>query len=233
MYHYGYYVRLADGRFKLSGDDWGQTLDSYKDGDSLGVRNGVEGIVVGLVKGEEAQRNRFDVMVLIEQRSVKTGQAVTPHEPRLTTRPQIQIDFQGHKFRAVGNKLHVRPENESFHDFQVNHLLWQMGKDWFDAEMAKPLDDRHVILKWRHERAEQFRKHQKPDQDPGSPVAAPATGEGKALQVLADDIYQLAHALEAPKRVITRLRDIHEFQGARYEVLVASVVLPAKTGHLI
>ena len=190
MYHYGYYVKLADGRFKLSGDDWCQTPDSYTIGKSLGVRGEVEGIVLEIVKGEDAKRNGFDVMVLVEQRSVATGQPVTPHVPRLTTRPQIQADFQGHKFRAVGNKLHVRPPNESFYDFEVNHLLWLLGKDWFDAEMAKPLEERHVILRWRHERAEQFRRYQKPGQNPEIPIAAPITGGGKALQVLADDLYQ-------------------------------------------
>lgn len=86
MYHYGYYVKLADGRFKLSGDDWGQTPDSYTIGKSLGVRGEVEGIVLGIVKGEEAKRNGFDVMVLVEQKSIATGQPVTPHVPRLTTR---------------------------------------------------------------------------------------------------------------------------------------------------
>lgn len=224
MFHYGYYVKLADGRFKLSGNDWGQTLDSHATGKSLGVRGGVEGIVVGIVKGEEAKRNGFDVMVLVEQRSVATGQPVTPHLPRLTTRPQIQTDFQGNKFRAVGNKVHIRPPNESFHDFEVNHLLWLLGKDWFDAEMAKALEERHVTLRWLHERAEQFRKFRKPAEDPNLPVAAPSTGGGKALQVLADDVYQLAHALETPRKIIARLKDVHEFQGARYEILAASLI---------
>jgi len=224
MYHYGYYVKLADGRFKLSGNDWSQTLDSYKEGDSLGIKGSVEGIVVGVIKGEEAQRNRFDVMILLEQRSVSTGQIVAPHEPRLVTRPQIQADFQGQKVRAVGNKIHLRPANESFHDFQVHHLLWQLGRDWFDKEMAKPMEERHVILKWRHERSEQFVKYRKPGQDPNLPVTAPVTGGGKALQVLADDIYQLAHALDTPKRIISRLKDAHEFQGARFEILVASLI---------
>jgi hypothetical protein len=31
-------------------------------------------------------------------------------------------------------------------------LLWTLGKDWFDTEMAKALEDRHIILQWRHDR---------------------------------------------------------------------------------
>jgi hypothetical protein len=49
----------------------------------------------------------------------------------------------------VRNRLYQRPLKESFYDFQLNHLLWLQGEDWFNAEMAKPLEDRHVILKWR------------------------------------------------------------------------------------
>jgi hypothetical protein len=106
---------------------------------------------------------------------------------RLVSRPQIQAEFRGSKFRAVGKSVHIRPLNESFYDFQVNHLLWQLEKDRFDREMAKPLADRHIILQWRAERAQQFRKHQ----DPGNPdgnVRAPSTGGMKVLHVLANDI---------------------------------------------
>jgi hypothetical protein len=104
----------------------------------------------------------------------------------------------------------------------VHHLLWQLGKDWFDAEMAEPLEQRHIILQWRSERAQQFRKYQDPEK-PDANVRAPSTGGMRALQVLADDVYQLAHATEIPKRTIARLRDLELFQGARYEVLIASL----------
>jgi hypothetical protein len=43
------------------------------------------------------------------------------------------------------------------------------------------------------------------------------------LLVLADDVLQLAQALDTPSRVSERLGDMHEYQGARYEILVASL----------
>jgi hypothetical protein len=49
------------------------------------------------------------------------------------------------------------------------------------------------------------------------------TGNVKALQVLADDIYQLEHALKTPRKIIDRLRDPRQFQGARNEIAVASI----------
>src|SRR6266550_4554283 len=91
----------------------------------------------------------------------------------------------GTKFSAVGKNLHKRPLNESFYDFQVHHLLWHLGKEWFDDEMKKPLEERHIILQWRSERAQQFRKYQDP-RNPDANVRAPSTGGMRALQVLAD-----------------------------------------------
>jgi hypothetical protein len=107
-------------------------------------------------------------------------------------------------------------------DFQVHHLLWQLGKEWFDRETAKPLAERHIILQWRAERAQQFREYQDP-RNPNGNVRAPSTGGMKALQVLADDVYQLAHVTDPPAKLLARLRDLEQFQGARYEILIASL----------
>jgi hypothetical protein len=88
--------------------------------------------------------------------------------------------------------------------------------------MAKPLVERHIILQWRAERAQQFRKYQDA-RNPDGNVRAPSTGGMKALQVLADDVYQLAHVSDLPAKLLARLRDREQFQGARYEILIASL----------
>jgi hypothetical protein len=143
--------------------------------------------------------------------------------PRMVSRPQMQIVAWGEKLRAVRNSIYRRPLGESWQDFQLNLLLWTLGKDWFDKELLKPPDERHVILKWRTERNEQLEKHRSPSAPPDQPGQAPVTGNIKALHVLADDIYQLEHAFQTPKKVIQRLSNMREFQGARYEILVASL----------
>src|SRR6266446_2125348 len=66
---YGYFVRQADGSIVPAGHDFGPTLDSYKVGDSLGVKGDSEGFVVGILRGEEAKlAGGYDVFVLVEQR---------------------------------------------------------------------------------------------------------------------------------------------------------------------
>ena len=242
-FQYGYFVRQPDGSIVPAGTSFSGTLDSYNVGDSLGVRGGTEGFVIGVLKGHEAKlAGGYDVFVLVEQR-IGRRPAEGPPPPwdffqreegqkfvetlkrgpaRLVSRPQIQAVFQGSKFRAVGKNLHIRPVNESFYDFQIQHLLWQLGEEWFNREMAKPLQERHIILQWRAECAQQFRRYQDP-RNPEGNVRAPFTGGTRALQVLADDVYQLIHASELPARIPARLRDLEQFQGARYEILIASL----------
>lgn len=231
---YIYAVRLPSGLLVRASHDFGPTMDTYKVGDSLGVKSGKEGIVLAVVKGEDAKFNGGDVLIILEERPAKTeGQSIAKtilqmsqqlQSPRLTSRPQIQAVLGGQKIRAVRNSIYFRPEEETFYDFQINLLLWTLGKPWFDAEMAKPLEQRHIILRWRHERNELLKAHQKPGDDPKQPVKAPLTGSVKALQVLADDIYQLEHAFKTPRRIIDRLRDPRQFQGARYEITIASIL---------
>jgi hypothetical protein len=230
---YVYAVKLPSGRLVRAGQDFGPTTDTYKVGDSLGTKDGKEGIVLAVVKGDEAKLNGADVLIIVDERPAKTGvQSIGKtilqmsqelQSPRLTSRPQMQALLGDQKVRAVRNSIHIRPKDESFHDFQLHLLLWALGKSWYDIEMAKPVEERHIILRWRHERSELLKAHQKPSDDPQKPVAAPMTGNVKALQVLADDIYQLEHALKTPRKIIDRLRDPRQFQGARNEIAVASL----------
>jgi hypothetical protein len=230
FFHYGYFVVCRDGKLSPSGDDWNRSPDSYTSGQSLGIKGGVEAIVVEVIKGQEAALNNLDIMVLLEERRApelstlawvhRVASRMAAAKPRrMTSRPQIQTDAWGEKMRAVGNRIFRRPADETFQEFQINYILWQFEKNWFDSEMAKPLPERHIILQWRHERCEQLRSHPTPD----GKFRAPMTGGSKALQVFADDLYQLAHASGIPKRLVERLKNQGEFQGARYEVFIASM----------
>ena len=64
-------------------------------------------------------------------------------------RPVIHEDFQGYKFVAVGNQLLYSKSWKTFPDFLMSYIAAVLGKDWGNAELAKPLEQRHQIL--RHE----------------------------------------------------------------------------------
>lgn len=153
----------------------------------------------------------------------KAAQMMNPPPSRMVSRPQMQTAAFGQKLRSVRNGIHFRPLEETFHDFQLNLLFWTLGKKWFDKQILKPAENRHIVLKWRDERNEMLGRYRDPAAPPNQPVSAPLTGNMKALAVFADDIYQLQHALKTPRKIIERLRNMREFQGARYEILVASL----------
>ena len=67
-FRYGYFVKGPHNTLRAAGQSFARTPDSYKRGDSLGVRGGVEGIVVAVVRPEKPNPNGFDVMIVLEQR---------------------------------------------------------------------------------------------------------------------------------------------------------------------
>src|SRR5438445_12110791 len=97
---YVYAVKLPSGRLVRTGHDFGPTMDTYKVGESLGIKNGKEGIVSAVVKGDDAKLNGADVLIIVEERPTKTrGQSIEKtilqmsaelQSPRLNSRPQIQ-----------------------------------------------------------------------------------------------------------------------------------------------
>ena len=141
---------------------------------------------------------------------------------RLTTRPVLATPLNGKIIRAVGSELFTCPPGESFHLFLVRYLFTLLGDDWYEAEIAKPVPDRHIAVRWYWEVMEKVSLAR----DQGRPNYGEVvlTGHLKSLIVLADDLVQLAHALTTPKKVLDRLRNFREFQGARYEVAAASLI---------
>jgi hypothetical protein len=67
MTHYGYFVLLRDAQLHPAGEVWNPNPDFYKTGDSLGVKNGIEGVVAAVVKGAGAMRKGFEVLVIVDQ----------------------------------------------------------------------------------------------------------------------------------------------------------------------
>lgn len=67
-----------DGQLSPAGDDWGPTADLRVPGVSLGVKNGTEGMVAGIVKGAGAMRKGFDVLVIVDQQPAASSRATLP-----------------------------------------------------------------------------------------------------------------------------------------------------------
>jgi hypothetical protein len=233
-FHYGYFVVLPNGIAVPSGDDFGKTLDTYKIGSSMGVKNSKEGIVVEVVKGDAAKQNGFDVMVFIVENAPR---AMVPWVPsretidrairalRAVPMPPTTIHavLNDHRMVAIWNRLYPRPVTETFHEFLIEvSLKGTFGKLWYKLELLKPESERHVVEQWLRALRQDQQKHRPPDHKPGQVFGAPAIGATTELIALAHDLYLLQKVKSLPGKLVRRLRKYKEFQGARYEVAIAA-----------
>ena len=131
----------------------------------------------------------------------------------------------GFQLVAVNNRLHYSKNWKTFHDFLIAYLKDTMGVDWGNAELRKPLDQRHPILRWYDKLCEQQRVIVA---EPGVKVSTgKMTGAVASFMYLAYDLYALAHNADLQSKLIERLRNEDLFPGARYEVHVAALLTRA------
>lgn len=143
--------------------------------------------------------------------------------PHPTGRPPLETLWQRKRVRAVGNTLYLRPPSETFHDFLPNLLRIQLGKDWYNSELAKPPHERHQILRWFFRFQEWQEREMKPENKVPGGWSAPPSGDVQALMALAFDVYVLLHTQQLSSETFRRLKKWDAFQGARYEIAVAAI----------
>ena len=98
-----------------------------------------------------------------------------------------------------------------------------LGERWTKEEIAKPAD-RHPIAQWfidcREIRDPSRGKHIR-----GNIYESEMNGGTLRLMLLGRDLWYLRHAAALPSRVLHCLRHPHLFQGALYEIAVASIMV--------
>jgi hypothetical protein len=137
----------------------------------------------------------------------------------------IKIDHQGYTFRAIGNRLYYREKHRTYVDFLLELIKFAFGPKWHKAQVALPEAQRHVVMQWMGSWYRHCSRTRPQDAPPDTVCATTPTGDGQALLTLADDLYRLQLAGSLTSRLMHRLRTPAEFQGARYEIQVASIFL--------
>jgi hypothetical protein len=142
----------------------------------------------------------------------------------LTGRPFITETFQGKRARAVGNQVFLRPLDETFHLFILRTLSETLTQKWIESEEKK--SDPHQVVQWFQEAQKIISKDKNELNEKVRGVKL--TGNMRALLALAYDFYTLKHC-SAPvlPKLLNRLRNPQQFQGARYEIAVAGLVCRA------
>jgi hypothetical protein len=140
-------------------------------------------------------------------------------------RPIISIEHMGYRFIAVKNRLYYSKKWKTFADFLNEYMGSVLGGEWGNAELKKPLETRHPILQWYYHICILQRQY---IQKPGEIASMPTTGAVAAYYGLAYSLYLIAHNVhDIESRLIQRLKNPENFQGALYETRVAAELIRA------
>ena len=143
-------------------------------------------------------------------------------EPYMHFVPNIM--FQGKRFRCIWNVVHWREPTETFHEFILWVLQMTFGEEWWNQQKSLSDIKQHVVFKWfiavRKWMIENRKEENRVDEHEW---AADMTGYTQSLMQLAYDVFCLQQVNKLPEKLVNRLRNRNEFQGARYEVGVAAM----------
>jgi hypothetical protein len=135
------------------------------------------------------------------------------------------VVVEGRRIRAVGRFGYRRPEGEPFHVFLIGLLRWKLNEQWFQRQLHLPEALRHPIVTW-YVAWETLARSHAPAPLPTMMTIQP-DGFSQALLTLGHDLYTLLSARVDARSLLRRLRHRDHFQGARYELAVAAMVLRA------
>jgi hypothetical protein len=136
----------------------------------------------------------------------------------------ISAEVNGTRFVATQHRIFHSRNWKTFHDFLVPYMATVLGAEWGNAELKKPFNERHPIVRWYHHLC---LHQQKFVTSPGKVHTAPMIGAAAAYLGLSYDLYCLEQNAELQKSLIARLRNIDGFPGARYEAFVAAAMVRA------
>lgn len=141
-------------------------------------------------------------------------------------RPEIAADFHGYKFVAVGGTMFYMPSDRCrfLTDILLAYVPTLFGQEWFEQEIATQPDERHPVMQWRIKGMNYM--NSQPRLPDGSYAATP-TGPLLAYITFAYDLYIVAHNGRLDSRLVERLKQKDQFQGARHELFAEATCLRA------
>ncbi len=135
----------------------------------------------------------------------------------------MKVQFAGQTLRAIGNRIHYTPEGRTYINFLYALLLHALGKKWYDKQRGLDPTKQHVLMRWIDAAQKSLVDQYPKDAEPNAVVPVKLNGYAREVYKLADDIYKLQLKRVLPSKLMDRLRSAEEFQGARYEICVASI----------
>lgn len=136
----------------------------------------------------------------------------------------VHCNIKDFKCVTVGKTSLLDKQWLTFPDFLMDYFKIVLGKEWWDQNVFITETEQHPIIDWNR-KIVQFQNMQKINSN-GFYKSEPNSAM-KSYLLLAYDLYTIAHNYELHNKVIKRLRNKKEFQGALFELFVASLFIRA------
>lgn len=137
-------------------------------------------------------------------------------------RPIIAIEHGEHKLVAVNNRMISSKGWKTFPDFLQYFIKDKLDPAWGNKELAKPFTQRHPIIQWYDAYCLYQRRW---INEPGTVSSGEVTGIVACYLGLAYSLYLMEHNADLQAKMIARLKDPGQFQGAYFEMVVASALI--------
>lgn len=169
--------------------------------------------------------NGDELPVEVQQKIAEMGRAAKEERAMFGhARPVVTTEMHGYRLVATGNRIEWSKNWKTMTDFLGDYIKKCIDPEWGNTEIAKPYEERHPILQWYNDLCEWQRRH-KPG--PDGIFSGVATGSVMAYYALAYDLWTLDNHALLQEKLINRLRNKDQFQGARYELYVVAALIRA------
>jgi hypothetical protein len=141
-------------------------------------------------------------------------------------RPPISAEYQGHRFVAVGNQLVYQPIEKAqfFTDILMTLIQNTFGRVWFETEIAKSPYERHPVMQSRIKALTYMNKQPR---TAGGVYTVQMTGPMLGYFTFAYDLFVVKDNGRLDARLLERLKNCDQFQGARHELFAEATCLRA------
>lgn len=138
-------------------------------------------------------------------------------------RPVIATDNWGKKFVAIRNRLSYSEAWKFIPDFLLDYVPHVFGKDWWDAEVAKPEGERHQVFQWRVG----CLRHKQAGVNDGEKRIVMPDGMTGAYLSFAFNLFAIEDNSRLDDLLLHRLKHPEQFQGALHEIFAEATCLRA------
>lgn len=141
-------------------------------------------------------------------------------------RPPVALEVNGYKLVIAGGGLVWQPADKAkyFTDILLNFFQNIFGREWFEAEIAKPRGERHPVMEMRYTAMTYMNKQ---PMTPEGIHFSQMTGPMLGYFCFAYDLWVVNDTARLDKRLVERLKNCDQFQGARHELFAEATCIRA------